>query len=456
MLLRGQCTMKTCTSLLVFLFISSVCCLKHDLTIKDDSRSQFKIESFGMDRGGVLEMTITDWKVDGQPWDTTDKDEVAKAAFIVKITQTDSTTFLDDDLEETRQPADFFDEGDTSNYPIFRNESGPAFTYKKIVVGEESQGFYNTHFINGLGKPVSFRLQLEQYNVDSRGNRSYLSAGMAQLPAIFGVFTAVYFVMTFAWAGFFMRGKDRKINKVHHLMTSFLVLKFLSLLFQAIDMHFMKTLGTPGGWAIVYYIFAGLKTMMFFVLVALIGSGFFFIRPFLTDKDKKILMVVIPLQVLSNIALIVLDETAPGSQSWITWKDIFKIVDIICCCAVLIPILWSIRHLREASEIDGKAALNLQKLKLFQQFYLIVISYIYFTRIIVYLLDATLPFRYVWLGETMNEIAAFVFFCAVGYKFRPASDNPYFKMATDEDTGVDMEELGAAPPARERQPRDSE
>jgi len=143
-------------------------------------------------------------------------------------------------------------------------------------------------------------------------------------------------------------------------------------------------------------------------------------------------MVVIPLQVLDNIAMIVVDETAPGSQGWLTWKDIFRLVDIICCGAVLIPIIWSIKHLREASEIDGKAALNLQKLKLFRQFYLIVVSYIYFTRIIIYLLDATLPFHYVWLGEFFSELAALVFFCVVGYKFRPAEDNPYFKMPTEE------------------------
>ena len=58
-------------------------------------------------------------------------------------------------------------------------------------------------------------------------------------------------------------------------------------------------------------------------------------------------------------------------------------VDIICCCAILFPIVWSIKYLREASQTDGKAARSLHKLTLFRQFYVMVVSYIYFTRIVV-------------------------------------------------------------------------
>jgi hypothetical protein len=29
-------------------------------------------------------------------------------------------------------------------------------------------------------------------------------------------------------------------------------------------------------------------------------------------------------------------------------------VDIICCGAILVPIIWSIKHLRDAAAIDGK------------------------------------------------------------------------------------------------------
>lgn len=62
-----------------------------------------------------------------------------------------------------------------------------------------------------------------------------------------------------------------------------------------------------------------LKGTMMFVVIALIGTGWAFIKPFLGEKDKNIFLVVIPLQILANIAIIVLEETAPGSQGWFTW-----------------------------------------------------------------------------------------------------------------------------------------
>ncbi len=177
---------------------------------------------------------------------------------------------------------------------------------------------------------------------------------------------------------------------------------------------------------IPYYIFSVMKGITLFTLLAFMGTGWAFIKPFLSERDKKIFLIVIPLQILDNVAMVILEETAPGSQTWETWKDIFRLVDIICCGAVLIPIIWSIKHLKEASQTDGKAARNMQKLQLFQQYYLMTVSYIYFTRIVLYLVEATLPFRFVWLGEFSTEMATLIYFSVTGYKFRPIPDNPYF------------------------------
>ncbi|CAG9138159.1 unnamed protein product [Plutella xylostella] len=102
----------------------------------------------------------------------------------------------------------------------------------------------------------------------------------------------------------------------------------------------------------------------------------------------------------------------------------------------------SIRHLQDASSTDGKAAINLRKLKLFRHFYIMVVAYIYFTRIIVYLLKITVPFQYSWIDEMFRELATFVFFVTTGYKFRPAAANPYFTPSTDDVEPTVLSEIG--------------
>jgi len=306
------------------------------------------------------------------------------------------------------------------------------------------EGVYNLFLLNcGGKKKVSFHMHLEQYNIDRNGHKNYLTAGFSPLPVVYGIFSIAYVIMFVVWVFGYMRAHGAVLNKVHYLMSILVALKFLSLLFFAFDQHYLKKTGIPGGWAIAYYIFAVLKTAFFFVIVTLIGTGWSFFKPFLSDKDKKIIMVVIPLQVLDNIAMVIVGTNAPVSTQWFgTWKTIFRLVDIICCGAVLIPIIWSIRHLREASQSDGKAARNLQKLRLFRQFYLIVVSYIYFTRIIIYLMDSAMPFQVLFLGDVLTEGVTLAFFLVVGYKFRPVPANPYFTV--EEEDSARLEEMRTA------------
>jgi hypothetical protein len=41
-------------------------------------------------------------------------------------------------------------------------------------------------------------------------------------------------------------------------------------------------------------------------------------KPFIAPREKKLLMVVIPLQMLANIAIIYVDEFTPAAESWFT------------------------------------------------------------------------------------------------------------------------------------------
>jgi hypothetical protein len=157
------------------------------------------------------------------------------------------------------------------------------------------------------------------------------------------------------------------------------------------------------------------------------------VRACVQEREKNVLMIVIPLQVIENIASAVIGETGPAGRDWLAWNQIFLLVDVICCCAVFFPIIWSIRNLREASKTDGKAARNLQKLTLFKQFYLVVVCYLYFTRIAASAVAAVLSYKYQWAVNVSIEMTSLAFYVFVFYNFQPVEKNPYLYVGDDEE-----------------------
>jgi hypothetical protein len=272
---------------------------------------------------------------------------------------------------------------------------------------------------------VSFKMHAKFYNPGP----NYLSAGEAALPELYLAFFAIFAIGLICWCYTLLK-TDGVVHRIHYMMTALMTLKVLSLLSESIRYHYIAISGASL-WSAVYLAFAFMKGVMLFTVILLIGSGWSLMKSYLNDKEKKMVFFVLVLQVLDNVAMVVMEESTPGSQNWQTWQTVLHTVDIICCVAILMPIVWSIRHLRQAAEVDGKAQNNLMKLQLFRQFYVTVVIYIYFTRIVVYLLEKTLPFYLLWFGPMAAESAAVAFYFITGYKFRPALDNPYLPVSSE-------------------------
>ncbi|KAL7455480.1 hypothetical protein ACHAWC_007047, partial [Mediolabrus comicus] len=167
----------------------------------------------------------------------------------------------------------------------------------------------------------------------------------------------------------------------------------------------------------------------------LIGSGWSLVKPFLNEREKRIIWTVLVLQIIDNIAVIVLSQETEGERLYEDWSAVLHFVDILCCCAVLVPIVWQINSFETTIEAEeGQATKNdeqaktVQKLKQFRSFYLLVVVYIYFTRIAVYLFATCLGYRQTWLRYLFCELGTLLFYCIVGFLFRPVSDNPYLKV----------------------------
>lgn len=78
-------------------------------------------------------------------------------------------------------------------------------------------------------------------------------------------------------------------------------------------------------------------------------------------------------------------------------------------------------------------------MKLFRHYYVMIVCYIYFTRIIAILIKFIVPFQWKWLYQLLDELATLAFFFLTGHKFRPASYNPYLLLSVEDD--VEMEEV---------------
>ncbi|KAE8099478.1 hypothetical protein FH972_017458 [Carpinus fangiana] len=320
----------------------------------------------------------------------------------------------------------------------FRDLSPPPTSFFNRSYPVTSPNEYSLFFANCAPESsVSMTVRTEVYNVDSDGSKDYLSAGLTQLPSLFFLFSITYFGFLGFWIYLCYTNK-RVVHRIHLLMAALLLMKALNLICAAEDKHYVKVTGTPHGWDVLFYIFQFIRVVLLFTVIVLIGTGWSFLKPFLQEKEKKVLMIVIPLQVLANVASVVIGETGPFIKDWVTWNQVFLLVDIICCCAIIFPIVWSIRSLRETSKTDGKAARNLAKLTLFRQFYMVVIGYLYFTRIVVFALRTIAAYKYQWVSNAAEEIASLMFYMVMFYMFRPVERNEYFVLDEEEEEAAEM------------------
>jgi len=51
----------------------------------------------------------------------------------------------------------------------------------------------------------------------------------------------------------------------------------------------------------------------------------------------------------------------------------------------------------------------------------------------------TVPFEFEWLNEFFMELATIIFFVVTGVKFKPATDNPYLQVPSDDEEDIEMD-----------------
>ncbi|KAK1265220.1 hypothetical protein QJS04_geneDACA017899 [Acorus gramineus] len=423
-------------SLTVLLFIPTTTFAEIRTTrIQSDARSLILFERFGFGNGGHVSVSLSEILISSPRPSPPDPDLLG--FFLLS----------DEELLQAQSDSQNPNSDPTSDDCVLHSPYiQPLFTFRELSRGGVPDSFnktfsvgardeYRLYFAHCVpGVSVTMVVHTEMYNLDrsSGGPRDYLSIGETQLPLLFSLFAVAYTAILAVWI-YFCFSNRLSIHRIHLVMGSLVLIKALYLVCAAEDKHYIKVTGTPHGWDVLFYLFQFLKGVLLFTVIVLIGTGWSFLRPFLQEREKKVLMVVIPLQVIDNIAAIVIGENGPFIKDFVTWKQVFLLIDVVCCCAVIFPVVWSIRSLRETSKTDGKAARNLAKLTLFRKFYIVVVGYLYFTRIVVYALREISSYKYRWVSVAAEEIAGVAFYAFLFYMFRPEEKNEYFVLDDEEE-----------------------
>ncbi|KAJ6248078.1 hypothetical protein M0813_18181 [Anaeramoeba flamelloides] len=415
---------------LVFFSLQFVDCRINDFEIENDERQIINIENFGFLNGGEFKIEIESL--------TLTNNQNANEANIGFILE--STGEISEEDEDTCQK---FHQIETPTFHVI-NQPENGWKNFKIKIPVQKEGFYQLWYLNCLEVETTTSLVS---TITMKNKSSYLDAGEIPLPKIYVTFFFFYFVLLVLWISF-QRKKNKKVFKIHHLMTALLVSKSLSILCRSIELHMISSTGLPKGANIPYYIFHFFKGVLLFVVILLVGTGWSFIKNTLNERDKKIFIFIIPAQIISNIAIIVLDETLSGTKGYLQWWDILKFFDLVCVCCIIFPIIYTISHLQSTASVDGKMAKNVERLKIFKEFYIVTFVYIYTTRLFVMIIPRFLSFKVLYIDSIFDELVTFFFYLYVGYRFRPIQDNTYMSIyndsfdETDEDTVIiDLEQF---------------
>ena len=321
-----------------------------------------------------------------------------------------------------------FPDGEASYYTVadFTDFTDHPYHAKEIdQASRRGEGWISMLYVNcdPESLSVSFDITISMYNVLPDGTKFYSSLGEMPLPLVYGILGATFTVLFCAWVVYVVAHKA-DAHRIHVLMAALLVFKALTMVAKAGETHMDGKYGEDRGWSIAFYVFNSIRGMLFLLVVVLVAVGWSYMKPFLSDRDKKILMIIVPLQLFITIANIVVQEAGPATPNFASWDTLLMVAQFVCFCAILFPLAWSMKSLKEASLSDGKAARNYMKMQLFRQFYIILVAFVYFKLIILYMLRSLLPPRDIWMAPTSMEAITLGLYIFVGFKFRPARENP--------------------------------
>ena len=203
--------------------------LIHKLNIVNDDRHLFKIETFGFEKGGVLNISIYgfSYQESAASKNNIKKSELLKVGLLIRRarTETDARQNVEKFIE--RQKCILDDEFRHKD-DMFIDLSSPTawkHSHYSRVISESQQGLYSImfarcHVINSESSSnyitsVSFRLHASLYNPGP----NYLSSGDIPLPTVYMCYFLLFGLGTCVWGYLLSRPESQgSVHSLHYMM----------------------------------------------------------------------------------------------------------------------------------------------------------------------------------------------------------------------------------------------
>ena len=299
-------------------------------------------------------------------------------------------------------------------------------------------------------------------NVNSRGEVSYISRGLSPLPTMYLIFFILYLICIRCWHSTVksFRGGYRPI---HVAMLLLLTLKCVTMLTLSLKYRSISRSNQSPFWGPIDLTIESFKSIGNFLVLILLGTGWSVLTPTLSPRSKKLATIIITIQIVSSILSFSLSSDAYGTSEYVAVSTALRLLDVLCCVIVLTPIVWKIRDLESTTSSSSSSAAGVgsssyeddinsssddddddttqikrsRSLKKFRLFYIAIVSYIYLTRILLYIIKNSLTYNHEWFEELLYEVFTLAVYGVAGWMARGEREKGGYR-AVSKDVGVEM------------------
>ncbi|PON91243.1 Lung seven transmembrane receptor-like [Trema orientale] len=305
------------TFLYMLLILTTLCSAEiRSMKIRDDGRSIIDLDDFGFNDRGRLELSVSGISFSHHPQKNNNNNnnstplDFSNVGFFLCVLNSSPPQYVD---RRTRSKlgsdCPLKSRMDKIHNVQLISPSNLLSNNTLVYYNETHPGHYFFVFSNCIeGMNVSMDIQWSIYNVLDHGNnaRNYLSVGHSAIPRVYLLFSLTHAMVAAVWI-YLLYKKRPGVLRIHLFMLVVLIAKVLKLVYDSADMFYIKHNGRALGVVDHAFLLCLFKFVTFFqgithfTILALINSGWLFLKPYLQLKDKTILIILFLFQIVATV-----------------------------------------------------------------------------------------------------------------------------------------------------------